>query len=160
MPVSVHKLLVHGSQVIKSLLLIGILSEEAQEASNKNYKRFREHHTRRNSRTNTTRDLMYMLLVSSDPVIFTRRGVPKTKENKLPQDVLLLLNIKESTIHKILLFQLWAVQIKTTKTKQLNTMMMTTKPVKMIAIFLSNCNILMCLSIRYIVSIQLQFTCQ
>ncbi|KAF2886283.1 hypothetical protein ILUMI_19890 [Ignelater luminosus] len=38
MPVNFHKILVHRSQVIKSLLLpIGMLSEEAQEASNKNY---------------------------------------------------------------------------------------------------------------------------
>lgn len=46
MPSSVHKILVHGGKIIKSALLpIGQLTEEAQEARNKDFKRFREYNT-------------------------------------------------------------------------------------------------------------------
>lgn len=51
MPPSIHKILIHGSLIIKNALVpIGQLSEEAQEASNKNYNRFRENHSRKSSR--------------------------------------------------------------------------------------------------------------
>jgi hypothetical protein len=41
MPASVHKILLHGADVIKHCLLpIGELSEEASEARNKQYKSF------------------------------------------------------------------------------------------------------------------------
>ena len=48
MPVTVHKILIHGAFVISNALLpIGQLSEEAQEARNKDFKRYREIHTRK-----------------------------------------------------------------------------------------------------------------
>jgi hypothetical protein len=50
MPASVHKILLHGTDVIKHCLLpIEQLSEEASEARNKHYKSFREHFTRKTS---------------------------------------------------------------------------------------------------------------
>jgi len=43
MPPSVHKILIHGSSIIKSFVLpIGVLSEEAQESRNKDIKRYGE----------------------------------------------------------------------------------------------------------------------
>lgn len=60
MPASVHKILMHGSTVIKySLLPIGQLSEEAQESRNKDLKKYREFHTRKTSRVSTNEDLLY-----------------------------------------------------------------------------------------------------
>lgn len=98
MPVSVHKILIHGSQAIAySLLPIGMLSEEAQESCNKSYKRFREHHTRKNSRLHTTKDLIHMLLVSSDPVISTLRRKREIKKKELlPETVALLMEDSET----------------------------------------------------------------
>ena len=59
MPASVHKLLIHGSAIVSvALLPIGQLSEEAQEARNKEIKKFREHYTRKLSRVSTNVDLM------------------------------------------------------------------------------------------------------
>ncbi|XP_050531573.1 uncharacterized protein LOC126900122, partial [Daktulosphaira vitifoliae] len=70
MPASVHKILLHGADVIRfSPLPIGNLSEEAQESRNKDYKMYREHHTQKNSRLNTNEDLLHILLISSDPYI-------------------------------------------------------------------------------------------
>lgn len=63
MPVSVHKILIHGAAIAKAILLpIGIMSEEAQESSNKVYRRIRERHTRKSNRINTTTDLVHMML--------------------------------------------------------------------------------------------------
>lgn len=96
MPASIHKVLVHGADVIRYAILpignlifyllkiifiiisyiklcfviiLGQLSEEAQESRNKDYKRIREHHTQKSSRKNTNEDLFHILLVSSDPHI-------------------------------------------------------------------------------------------
>lgn len=57
--------------------MLGQLSEEAQEARNKDYKHIREHLTRKNSRLNTNTDLLNMLLVSSDPYISSIRNLPE-----------------------------------------------------------------------------------
>lgn len=51
LPASVHKILLHGAEVIEHALPpIGELSEEVQECRNKDYKTYREHHTRKDSR--------------------------------------------------------------------------------------------------------------
>lgn len=51
MPASVHRILLHGSDIIRaSILPIGTLSEEAQECRNKDLKKFREHRARKCSR--------------------------------------------------------------------------------------------------------------
>lgn len=74
MPPSVHKILIHGAQIIDSLILpIGQLAEDAQESRNKDYRFYREHFTRKNSRCNTNEDLLKRLLISSDPVISSIR---------------------------------------------------------------------------------------
>ncbi|XP_022828240.1 uncharacterized protein LOC111357680 isoform X1 [Spodoptera litura] len=89
MPVTLHKILVHSTEVVKSSLLpIGQLSEEAQEARNKDCRRFREHHTRKRSRIATNTDLLHMLLLTSDPLINTLREIPVKRLNKLPAEVL------------------------------------------------------------------------
>lgn len=63
MPVSVHKILIHGAVVTEAIILpIGMMSEEAQEASNKIYRRVRERHTRKCSLLDTTTDLMKRML--------------------------------------------------------------------------------------------------
>lgn len=78
MPVTVHKILIHSAEVIKSALLpIGQLSEEAQEARHKDCRRFREHHTQKTSRSTTNRDLLNMLFITSDPVINSHRELQK-----------------------------------------------------------------------------------
>lgn len=80
MPVTVHKILLHSSEFIKTFHLpMGQLSEEAQEARNKDCRRFREHNTRKCSRIATNKDLLNMLLITSDPVINSLREVPRKR---------------------------------------------------------------------------------
>lgn len=87
-----HKVLIHGSEVIDhALLSIGELSEEAAESTNKNIKLFRRDHTRKMSRVTTNADLLNRLLMSSDPFITSLRKLPHKKESVLSQAVLNLL---------------------------------------------------------------------
>ena len=93
MPQSVHKVLLHGFMVIERMSLpIGLMSEEAQEASNKNFKKFRENFTRKCSRIKTNTDLLNRLLCSSDPLISSLRQ-PQTRKNakQFSSEVLMLL---------------------------------------------------------------------
>lgn len=70
MPSSLHKILMHGADIINSAVLpIGMLSEEAIESRNKDFRNYRQFHTRKMSREQTMRDLLNTLLFSSDPII-------------------------------------------------------------------------------------------
>lgn len=94
MPASVHKLLIHGAVICKHFgnLPIGIMSEEASEARNKDFRHIREHHTRKASRTKANEDLLHNLLISSDPYLYYLR--PKfsssPKMNFIPETINLL----------------------------------------------------------------------
>lgn len=92
MPVSVHKILFHGRDIIATCVHpIGQLSEDAQEARNKHNRKFRELFTRKTSRIDTNTDLINRLLVSSDPVISSLRAPPKTKHGQITREVCELL---------------------------------------------------------------------
>lgn len=69
-PSSIHKILLHGADIIKAAVLpIGMLSEEAMESRNKDFRNYRKFHTRKMSCEKTMRDLLNTLMYSSDPVI-------------------------------------------------------------------------------------------
>ena len=70
MPPTLHKLLEHGFQVAEVLdLPIGMYSEEAQEAQNKEIRNARLSHTCKVSRKNAMKNQFQYLLIRSDPVI-------------------------------------------------------------------------------------------
>lgn len=76
MPISLHKLLIHSPDVILSFFIpIGQLSEEALECRHKDIRHIREHNARKSSRINTNRDIMTMLLLTSDPGLAKFRKV-------------------------------------------------------------------------------------
>lgn len=88
MPSSVHKILVHGCEIIESFSLpIGQLSEDALEASHKEVRKNRLFHTRKNSRNNSNRDLLKRLLLNSEPLISSKRTVTTHKNNRLDKEV-------------------------------------------------------------------------
>lgn len=94
MSASVHKLLIHGGDIIKSLPLpVGQLSEDVLEASHKEYKNIRLFHSRKTSRVNTNTDILNMLLISSDPVISAHRQVVRKNRKPFPQEVIAMLDI-------------------------------------------------------------------
>ena len=66
MPSTVHKILIHGKQIVECAAFpIGALSEEAQESKNEDYKTYTLNHGRKCSRTATY--ICNMFLISSDP---------------------------------------------------------------------------------------------
>lgn len=87
LPASVRKILFHSANIIRhfEMIPIGILTEEAQECRNKDFKRFREYNTRKCSRVATNTDLMNKLLITSDPYISSLRQ--KITKTELPIDV-------------------------------------------------------------------------
>ena len=93
MPASVHKVLMHGQNVIQyhSLLPLGQLSEDAQEARNKDYKFYRLHHARKCSRTSTNEDVMHTLMYTSDPYITSKIWHKARKVTELEDEATALL---------------------------------------------------------------------
>lgn len=99
MPVTLHKLLVHGADIVRfHHLPFGQLSEEALEARHKDCRRFREHNTRKISRVATNTDLFRMLLVTSDPVVNSYRSTATAQKKRsiLHPDVRALLKCPTS----------------------------------------------------------------
>lgn len=85
MPTTLHKVLMHGAEIIEAAVLpIGLLSEDAQESRNKDIKKLRERYSRKTSRTETMEDVFHGLLVSSDPVISSMRKLPSQGKKELP----------------------------------------------------------------------------
>lgn len=85
---SVHRILVHGSEIISHCEIpIGLLSEEAQERRNKSIRKFREHHSRQFSRLANIEDVFRRLLLTSDPVMTLTKQFPQTDKNQFPESV-------------------------------------------------------------------------
>lgn len=84
MPASVHKLLIHGSTIIKHAIVpIGQLSEDAQEANHKYFRKYRENHSRRMSRKANNEDVFRNLLIASDPIISSSIQIIKHEKKEL-----------------------------------------------------------------------------
>ncbi|KAL0869053.1 hypothetical protein ABMA27_007370 [Loxostege sticticalis] len=101
MPSSMHKLLIHGGDIIKHLdiMPIGALSEEAAESRNKDFRKIRENRTRKFNRKVTNRDILNNLLISSDPFLPTiRPKMSVSPKSPLPNEVknLLASNVDET----------------------------------------------------------------
>lgn len=95
MPSSIHKILIHGESIINhfAVLPIGQLSEDAQESRNKDYKKFRLHHSRKCSRSATNEDVFHTLLYTSDPYITSIRKPYVKNVKELDEDALHLLKV-------------------------------------------------------------------
>lgn len=92
MPATVHKILVHGANIIKnSVIPIGQMSEEASEAKNKEIRKARLGHTLKTSRHRSNYDLIKHLLTSSDPYITLLRKLHQKKISKRDIDIRILL---------------------------------------------------------------------
>lgn len=114
MSASLHRVLVHGADIIKALPLPpGVMSEEGAEARNKFYKRDRLKHARKISREANLHDLMCRQLISSDPIITQvdiERRLKSRKNFKLPIEVEEMLvnkdnenfNIEETTFDEFM----------------------------------------------------------
>lgn len=100
MSATLHKILVHGSEIVRhSVLPVGMLAEEASEARNKYYKNGRLQHSRKISRSATLADVFYRAMDSSDPLVSSIHLESRFHNNhkclKLPLEVIHLLEVSE-----------------------------------------------------------------
>ncbi|XP_076052661.1 uncharacterized protein LOC143032080 [Oratosquilla oratoria] len=92
MPVSLHKMLMHGKQIIDTLCIsVGHASEEGLEATHKLLRNARQHHTCKHSRIRCNSDLIHWLFVISDPVLAGLRKKSTHKKESLSAEVVALL---------------------------------------------------------------------
>ena len=85
MPPTLHKLLEHGYEGSDILdLPLGVYSEEAQEAQNKEIRNARLNHSCKISRTNVMTNQLHYLLIRSDPVISSKKFRKTRKSGKEP----------------------------------------------------------------------------
>ena len=92
MPASVNKLFLHGSQVIEiAVLPIGMLSEEAQESRNKDFRKFRALKICQTSRINNLQDVLNRMILTSDPVLTYKCEITCPKQVPLKKSVIDLL---------------------------------------------------------------------
>lgn len=95
MPVSIHKILIHGAEIIKHCKFpIGQLLEEVIKAKHKEFRQYRKDNTRKNNRTVTNEDILYYLLISSDPYITSLRPQSNSMKKEMFPETMELLKIK------------------------------------------------------------------
>lgn len=100
MPVSIHKLLIHGSDIVKNAIVpIGQLSEDAQEANHKYFRNYRDNHSRKMSRNQNNEDIFNNLLIASDPIISNSRKIMEHKKKELTEDAKRLLYFSDDDLH-------------------------------------------------------------
>jgi hypothetical protein len=96
-PPSLHRVLVHGKEIVEATPLpIGMTSEEGAESNTKFARRFHENHTRKTSQEDTMSDLFHRMMDISDPIVVAMSPQPKTMPEKhLPPDMAELLLTSE-----------------------------------------------------------------
>lgn len=95
---TLHKILIHGPEVIQNALLpIGQLSEEAAEARNKYIRLFRLGYSRKFSRVECNIDVLNRLLLTSDPFMTGRRTRRKKKSEPFLKETISLLKCCSTT---------------------------------------------------------------
>jgi hypothetical protein len=97
MPASVHKLLLHGGDIIEHAIVpIGQLSEDAQEANHKCFRKYEENNSRKISRKCNNTDIFNNLLIASDLIISSSRKFIESKMKELSDDVKNLLELNDN----------------------------------------------------------------
>lgn len=75
MPPAVHRVLIHGADIIQvAPVPVGLLGEDASGSKNKDIRRYQVHSTRKTNRIANMTDLYNALLHSSDPVVHLTSG--------------------------------------------------------------------------------------
>lgn len=98
MTATVHKILIHGSDINQNTIHpVGYFGEDAR---NKFYESDRLHHARKCNRTQNFTDVCNWAMGSSDPIISSLnldRGIQRQKKMCIPSDVLQLLECSIKT---------------------------------------------------------------
>lgn len=89
----------HCAHLQLRFMSLTTLGEEASEARNKDYKKYRERHSRKHSRKSNLEDIFYRAMDTSDPIISTvglQRRIQKRTRLSFPPEVTELFAIPEA----------------------------------------------------------------
>ena len=87
-PPTLHKVLVHGKEIIKATPMpVGWTSEEGSKSNTKFAHRFHTNHTRKTSQEDTMSDLFNRLMDISDPVVVSYSKEKKKQQKFIPEDM-------------------------------------------------------------------------
>jgi hypothetical protein len=93
-PPTLHRILVHGEEIIRMMPVpIGWTSEEGSEANTKFARRFFQNHSRKTSHKDAMSDLFHRLMDISDPLIVGLSQEKKKEKRDLPADMKELLEV-------------------------------------------------------------------
>lgn len=101
---TIHKLLVHGSEIIKaSPLPIGVLSEESADSGNKLLKFNRKYHARQSNRIDNLTDMLNNALQISDPFFSCKYFASQKQKKKktIPEVVIDMLDLTPNQLNGI-----------------------------------------------------------
>lgn len=98
MPVSVHKLLLHGGDIIKHAITDQLVSYPKMLKNHKCFRKYRENNSRKMSRKYNNIDIINNLLIASDPIISSSRKFLENKIKDLSEDVKNLLDFDNNEI--------------------------------------------------------------
>ena len=100
LPPTLHRVLVHGKDIIKATpIAIGITSEEGSEANAKFARKFMQHHTRKTAHKDTMFDLFHRLLDISDPFVVAQSFASNKKQiQNIPADMALLISDEQNNL--------------------------------------------------------------
>jgi len=98
---TLHKILIHGKDIIKACPVpLGWTSEEGSESNNKFVRRYLSNHTRKTSHIDTLTDLFNRLLEVSDPCLTTTTWKKDKKNSRtLTPEMKELLHISSDDLH-------------------------------------------------------------
>ena len=100
-PPTLHKVLVHGKDIIENCPVpIGLTNEEASEANNKILRKVHSHHTRKTSWSDGMSDMYHRMMDISDPVVLQKCQQKKKRKEKKPLS-LEILNLLQSPAMQI-----------------------------------------------------------
>ena len=99
-PPTIHKILVHGRDIVDACpVALGLTSEECSEANNKFIRKFLLQHTRKTSHLDKMNDLFHRLMAVSDPCLLSKSFKEKSKKSKqFTPEMKKLLQIPEQDI--------------------------------------------------------------
>jgi hypothetical protein len=97
-PPTLHKVLVHGADIIRATPLpIGVTSEEGSESNTKFCRKYYQNHTRKNSSLAALQDLFHRMMDVSDPLVRSLTPEPETQSSEMPPDMRALLILPSSS---------------------------------------------------------------
>jgi hypothetical protein len=97
-PPTLHKVLVHGADIIRATPLpIGVTSEEGSESNTKFCRKYYQNHTRKISSLAALQDLFHRMMDVSDPLVRSLTPEPETQSSEMPPDMRALLILPSSS---------------------------------------------------------------